>query len=87
MTTQCGCDILTGECQGPLGCKAVAEIERLKADVLDLASRNEAMLQYLETAIRAKAVDDGVMQLKSYLPLAECLTRWRRNVEQKMRSE
>jgi hypothetical protein len=27
----CTCDYATGECQAPTGCKAVAEIERLRA--------------------------------------------------------
>ena len=31
MSEPCACDWETGECQGPLGCKAVAEVLRLQA--------------------------------------------------------
>ena len=31
--TPCSCDWVTGECQGPLGCQAVAEVIRLRAEI------------------------------------------------------
>ena len=41
MNSPCKCDWLTGECQGPLGCKAVAEIVRLRALLPDPGSELE----------------------------------------------
>lgn len=35
MVMVCICDYQTGECQGPLDCKAVAEAARLRAMILD----------------------------------------------------
>lgn len=34
----CNCDWETGECQAPLGCKAVAEVSRLRAALREVAS-------------------------------------------------
>lgn len=39
--TECTCDWETGECQSPLGCKAVEDNERLLAALREIVRRYE----------------------------------------------
>lgn len=52
------------------------DADRLRKENEHLRTIADAMYRYLEIAEQRGAVNEGIMSLNSYHPLAECLKRW-----------